>query len=1260
MPSPHDFETRSIPRLLWAYAMPAIVGQLISSIYNIADRVILGQYVGPMAIAGLAITLPVMNIIHAFGSLVGAGSSARMSIVLGRKDLPWAEKILGNSMLLTFFFGFFFVAGGYLFMNPLLSAFGASPDTIAYARQYMNIVLPGMFLTTLTFNLTGLIRASGHPTKSMWILVGGALLNILLDLLFIPLLHLGIAGAAWATTVSMTVAALFSVLHFIPSGGFRCFRKSGDPSRQPTVLFRRHAWVPRPYIIRNILAIGVSPFLMNLAASGVAVVINRQLLRYGGDLAVGTYGIINSASLIVFLLMMGICQGMQPIAGYNYGAGHTHRLRQVYRLTMAVCLLTGLLGTLACCCFPRLILRCFTTDATLISIGIPAMRYLTVMFPLIAFTVINSQFFQSIDKPWIAIVTSLSRQVLFLVPMMFLVPLLFVRSGADGLTGVWFSCTLSDIFGALLSAILFYSQRAVFRPGYVAPDRGPRKSHTPSGTAAALTLALLLTLAAPAKGQVGQMGSMGPTAPVSSIVSTVPVDTVTHAPRIGLVLGGGGAKGASHIGVLRYLEDHGIPVHCVVGTSMGAIIGGFYALGYNARQLDTIISRIDWSYYLSGSVGRAYLPSSSRQRTDRLLFTVPFSFRSPDSVGSTLPSSFVGGSNLTNLFANLSVGYTDSCSFDSLPIPFACVATDLRTGGEVVLRSGCLPMAIRASMAIPGVFAPVVLDTLLLADGGMVNNFPADICRAMGADIVIGVEVGDELVADPSRLRTLPQLVSQLMSIVVSAKTSSNRQLCDIYIRPDISGYHILSFNPAAVDTLVRRGYEAAVLAFAGRPAPAHPAGGRSRRRAVNLYADTILLSSVNLIGAPVSEQPWLLRKTGLDKGLPVTAADLDRAVEILTATGAWRDITYRVHRTGLRGDTLAVLGLPNRYDTYRLDISLQPEAPHTFGLGFRYDSEESASILLDLGLRRNRFAGAKLDLRARLSYNPRLYAAGSLSGFALGNLNLDYRYGRTDYTLTQPSGLQQHIDYDDHRFRLYLSDYSLLRFSLSGGLSHRLIHYRSLLGDTADLPSHHDNGTLTLFLHARYDNLDAPLLATRGSLVSLAVSLNADTAAGSLPSFRHSRWGDITLHAATHLTPGGGPVTLVPALAMRWLVTSDTPHRSHRNLVGGVMPGRYVDHQLPFLGLLAPHVVGDAALILRCDLRLRLGRHHLSLIGNYLYHTPDLEHFMRFDPSDLRGQTGAALRYAYTTRFGPVSLDLAASTLHPTPQLYLSFGHNF
>ena len=444
-----ELETKDIKKLLWAYALPSIVSQIIASVYNICDRVFLGQCVGALAIAGLAITMPIMNIVHAFGSLVGVGSSARMSIVLGKKDINWAEKILGNSMILTLILGLLFVTGGYVFMDRILEAFGASAETIGYAREYMDIVLPGMLMTTVTFNLTGLIRASGYPTKSMWILAGGAILNIILDAIFIYALDWGIGGAAWATTISMTCSAIVAILHFVQPKSF--------------IRFRRHAWKPKGYIFRNILLIGMSPFLMNVAASGVVALLNRQLIHYGGDLAVGAYGIINTFASLSVMLILGVCMGMQPIAGYNYGAGHPHRLKSVYMLTMKVNVIVGTVGALLALTIPHILLRAFTKEQELIDIAVPAMRFILVMFGLVGFTITNSNFFQSIDKPWIAIVTSLSRQVLFLAPMIYLIPRLFENMGYSGLTGVWASMTISDVLGAALAFVLMLTQRKVFR-----------------------------------------------------------------------------------------------------------------------------------------------------------------------------------------------------------------------------------------------------------------------------------------------------------------------------------------------------------------------------------------------------------------------------------------------------------------------------------------------------------------------------------------------------------------------------------------------------------------------------------------------------------------------------------------------------------------------------------------------------------------------------------------------------------------------------
>ena len=313
----------------------------------------------------------------------------------------------------------------------------------------MNIVIPGMFFTTVTFNLTSLIRSTGYSKKSMWIMIFGAILNILLDGLFIYVLDMGIAGAAWATTISMGTSAILAISHFV--------------SKRAFIRFRSHAWTPRFYIFRNILAIGISPFSMNVAGSAVAALLNNQLLYHGGDNAVAASGVANSFGPLVIMLVIGICQGMQPIAGYNYGAGRLDRLREVFGLAMKCNITIGIVGSLLVLFVPRYLAMAFTTDAELLDLCVPALRFMLIMSPLIGFTITNSQFFQSIDKPWIAIVTSLSRQVLILIPMIYIIPPIFESLGWSGLNGVFASCTVSDILGAALAGYLLYTQREILQ-----------------------------------------------------------------------------------------------------------------------------------------------------------------------------------------------------------------------------------------------------------------------------------------------------------------------------------------------------------------------------------------------------------------------------------------------------------------------------------------------------------------------------------------------------------------------------------------------------------------------------------------------------------------------------------------------------------------------------------------------------------------------------------------------------------------------------
>jgi Na+-driven multidrug efflux pump len=345
---------------------------------------------------------------------------------------------------------------------------GATPTIAPFAQDYVRLILIAAPIMCADFTMNQILRYEGKAALGMVALMCGCALNIALDALFIVGLGWGIRGGAWATTIAMAFSAGLAVMHFLNPKSF--------------IRFKRHCWEPKMYIVKNILAIGISPFSMNVAACAVVALLNSQLIHYGGDLAVSAYGVVNRVAMLVVMILLGICQGMQPIAGYNYGAGNNLRLKHVYMLSLKWNVGIGVVGMLLALIIPRLLVMMMSDNEQLIAISIPAMRYLLVMAPLIGFTITNSQFFQSIDKPWIAIVTSLSRQVIFLIPMMYLVPLLYMRLGGDGLSGVWCSCTVSDLLGAVLSGWLLLSQRKVFVPGYIPPERKPRKERGPSGT----------------------------------------------------------------------------------------------------------------------------------------------------------------------------------------------------------------------------------------------------------------------------------------------------------------------------------------------------------------------------------------------------------------------------------------------------------------------------------------------------------------------------------------------------------------------------------------------------------------------------------------------------------------------------------------------------------------------------------------------------------------------------------------------------------
>jgi putative MATE family efflux protein len=433
-----ELATRSEASLLWKYSVPAVVGMLVMSLYNVIDRIFIGQGVGPDAIAGLAITFPVMNLATALGVLVGAGAAARTSIMLGAKDLDNARLVLGNSLTIILINATIYLTIFAVFMDPILRAFGASDNTLPYARDFLTYLLPGLLMINLAYSFNNIQRASGYPRRSMFTMIIGAVCNVILAPIFIFGLDMGIKGAAIATDISMTISAIFVFSHF--------FRKSSVVHFTPGIfrLRRRIVW--------GIISIGASPSLVSAASCVINVIINTSLQQHGGDSAVAAAGIFTTYTSLITSVVLGICQGMQPIVGYNYGAQRYDRLKKTFWLTSLAATILCTIGCVFGLSFPHLIARAFTVDAALIAETNRSLSLSLLMFWVVGFQIVSTNFFQSIGKAGKAIFLSLARQVIFMIPLLLVFPRMF------GLDGVWVSFPLSDTFATVATIFMIVWQ----------------------------------------------------------------------------------------------------------------------------------------------------------------------------------------------------------------------------------------------------------------------------------------------------------------------------------------------------------------------------------------------------------------------------------------------------------------------------------------------------------------------------------------------------------------------------------------------------------------------------------------------------------------------------------------------------------------------------------------------------------------------------------------------------------------------------------
>ena len=781
-------------------------------------------------------------------------------------------------------------------------------------------------------------------------------------------------------------------------------------------------------------------------------------------------------------------------------------------------------------------------------------------------------------------------------------------------------------------------------------------------------------------------------APFTTYSQDFPQDStqMSSRPKVGVVLSGGGAKGAAHIGVLKYIEEAGIPIDYIAGTSMGAIIGGLYAIGYSPDEMQDIIKDIDWNRVISNQVDREQLSYERKAESRSQILTIPFDTGTEKeelqsrSFKNSLPTGIVSGDNLVNLFNSLSVGYSDSLDFNEFPVPFLCMATNVVTGNADKLDKGIFSKSIRASMAIPILFDPVTIDNALYADGGLLNNFPADQCRAMGADYVIGVSMSPGLESDPAKLKSFFSQVKQLKMIITDKEFEKYHEMCDIFITPDLKGVGMLSFDSESVAIITQSGYESAAMQEANfqtlkenifSKSSSYAAEASTVKKAVNILNEKVKISRIELDGVENDIEKWIRHICTVKEGDNVCKNDIDKSVSLFYGTGNYESITYSLHE-----DYTADNG-------YILRFKFIESAPHDFGAGFRFDSQDMLSVLLHVGINRNRMSGLKADLSAKLGGNQWLDANFSYGHMLYPRINIGYKFRNSELDTYDMDELVMNMKFLQHKLRVYLSENYSRTVSIGGGLESEFFTPRKVMyTDHEALNEDYESvNTFGTFAYFRYDNLNKASFPTRG--VTGKIEFSWKDMMFSSGNTQSLGLGSVTFGFEGYIPIIENRFVLIPQLygsilfgrgavndgSNSWNPIFDGPVPAYpymNNVIGGAEMGRYIDQQLPFIGVKNISLAFNNIAILRTDFRTRLfSNHYLTAMFNYARSSIDLKNFFCENEELLWSELydynssnwwGAGLRYSIDSKIGPVSLDISSSNISKKVNIYMSVGYYF
>jgi len=748
-----------------------------------------------------------------------------------------------------------------------------------------------------------------------------------------------------------------------------------------------------------------------------------------------------------------------------------------------------------------------------------------------------------------------------------------------------------------------------------------------------------------------------------------------HRPTVALVLSGGGAKGAAHVGVIEYIEELGIPVDMVLGTSMGGLIGGLYALGYTVPEMDSLVRNMDWNWALSDRLSREYVSYSDTKYKEKYLIAIPFYYERDyykmkladehrfddirrhevlhigadnedgadllrNNLLGSLPSGYIYGQNVSNLISSLTIGYQDSLDFQSFPIPFACVATDMVSGKAKIWHSGKMNTAMRSTMSIPGIFAPVRTNGMVLVDGGMRDNYPTSLAREMGADIIIGVDLSQDK-RSYMEVNNIGDIIGQGIDMLGRDAFEKNVGIPDVKIKPYLPEYNMMSFNKQAIDTIIVRGRRAAeaqdsllrmvAVKTMGTYKPEH------KPKAFDFHADSLMIDDIEITGVLPKEKLLLMDRMDLYPGQMISREGLDDIVAKIYGTHCYDYVTYELLGTE---------------EPFKLVINCKKGPIHQLGIGVRADTEEIVSVLVNLGINVHKLHGHSFDLAGKISANPYIQAKWSYDMPDIPTVNASASFRWTDMGMLNFGTNNLSLNYFNARQEFYLSNIKWRFMDIRGGLRNDIFDIRNI--KSSQIIDEYDktnlsNDFVSLFVDGRTDTFDDGYFPSKG--VNAGMSY-AWTFAG-IPEMVHNFH---TVQADAKLVvPGGDIFTFIPSVYCRFLFGGGIP-LAYFNAIGGSLPGRFVDQQVPFIGVTNLVAMENIMTLFRTDFRFRVARNHY--VTGTINYVRDSETFRQYDQG--LGNFGAGIEYSYDTIFGPISANVHWSDFTGKVGMYLSAGFNF